>query len=71
MVAEDAYCVDVLTQIAAVRSALNQVSAQIATGHVRSCILGHGTSSEHSHAKQMGHEDLCSELEVTLSRLMR
>jgi len=38
MVEEDRYCVDILTQIAAVRTALEQVGAKLLEGHVTHCI---------------------------------
>jgi DNA-binding FrmR family transcriptional regulator len=38
MVAEDRYCVDVLTQIAAVRSALDAVSFQLLQDHTAGCV---------------------------------
>jgi DNA-binding FrmR family transcriptional regulator len=71
MIAQDQYCLDILTQLAAVRSALDQVGAELATSHVKTCILGHGTSTEHAHSKPMSPDDLLEELQVTLSRLMR
>ncbi len=38
MVAEDRYCVDVLTQINAVRAALHKVEEQILRDHVSHCV---------------------------------
>lgn len=38
MVEEDAYCIDVLTQISAVQTALEQVAVQVLDGHVRGCV---------------------------------
>ncbi len=38
MVEQDRYCIDVLTQIAAVRTALEQVGAKLLEGHVTHCI---------------------------------
>jgi DNA-binding FrmR family transcriptional regulator len=38
MVDEDAYCVDVLTQVAAVQTALEQVAVQVLDAHVRGCV---------------------------------
>jgi CsoR family transcriptional regulator, copper-sensing transcriptional repressor len=38
MVDEDAYCVDVLTQVAAVQTALEQVALQVLDAHVRHCV---------------------------------
>lgn len=71
MLNEEAYCVDVLTQLAAVRSALDSVGAELATAHVESCIVGHGTGTEHEHCRTMTQEELVEELRVTLGRLIR
>ncbi|MDP9377277.1 MAG: metal-sensitive transcriptional regulator [Actinomycetota bacterium] len=38
MVEEDSYCVDVLTQVAAVQTALEQVAINVLDGHVRGCV---------------------------------
>jgi DNA-binding FrmR family transcriptional regulator len=38
MVAEDAYCIDILTQVSAVQTALEQVSVRVLDGHVRHCV---------------------------------
>ena len=38
MVEEDAYCIDILTQVAAVRTALEQVAVRVLDGHVRGCV---------------------------------
>ena len=38
MLDERRYCIDVLQQIAAARSALDQVALQIMQGHIRSCV---------------------------------
>ncbi len=40
MVQEDVYCVDVLTQVAAVQTALEQVAAKVLEDHVRGCVAG-------------------------------
>src|SRR3712207_1066159 len=40
MVEEDAYCVDILTQVAAVQTALEQVAIHVLDGHVRGCVAG-------------------------------
>ena len=71
MVEEDKYCVDILTQLAAVRSALDQIGAELVANHVQNCILGHGHATEHANAKPMSQDELMEELRVTLSRLMR
>ena len=38
MVDEDRYCIDILTQIAAVKTALEQVGAKLLEGHVAHCV---------------------------------
>ena len=38
MVAEDAYCIDVISQIQAIQAALNKVNVQILDDHLRSCL---------------------------------
>ena len=50
MLDEDRYCVDVLHQIAAARSALDGLGVELLTRHLESCVVGHGTGSEHENA---------------------
>jgi DNA-binding FrmR family transcriptional regulator len=38
MVEDDRYCIDILTQIAAVRTALEQVGAKLLEDHVTHCV---------------------------------
>jgi DNA-binding FrmR family transcriptional regulator len=38
MVEQDAYCIDVLTQVAAAQTALEQVAVKVLDGHVRHCV---------------------------------
>lgn len=42
MVEDDRYCVDVLTQINAVRAALDKVALGLLDGHARHCLAGGG-----------------------------
>jgi DNA-binding FrmR family transcriptional regulator len=46
MVEEDRYCIDVLTQISAVRAALDQISLGLLDQHARHCMLGEGEAPE-------------------------
>ena len=39
MVAEDRYCIDVLTQVSAVTRALQEVALGLLDDHVRSCVV--------------------------------
>ena len=40
MIEEDRYCVDVLTQVAAVRSALDAMALQMLRDHTHGCVQG-------------------------------
>jgi DNA-binding FrmR family transcriptional regulator len=42
MVEEDRYCIDVLTQIAAVQAALDKIALGLLDGHTRHCLTGEG-----------------------------
>ena len=47
MVDQDRYCIDVVTQINAVRAALDKVGLGLLDGHVRHCLIGgHGGPSD-------------------------
>jgi DNA-binding FrmR family transcriptional regulator len=46
MVEEDRYCIDVVTQVAAVRAALEGVSLGVLDEHARHCMLGKGDAPE-------------------------
>lgn len=71
MAAEDRYCVDILTQIAAVRSALDALGVELLTNHLESCVLGHGQGTEHKRAKPMSQKQLMAEVQTTLSRFLK
>ncbi len=42
MVEEDRYCIDVITQISAIRAALDKVALGLLDDHARHCLVGHG-----------------------------
>jgi DNA-binding FrmR family transcriptional regulator len=47
MVDDDRYCIDVLTQINAIRAALDKVALGLLDGHARHCLIGgHGGPEE-------------------------
>ena len=71
MVDDDRYCVDILTQIAAVRSALDQVGLELLSEHIESCVVGHGTETEHTCAKPMTQDQLIDEVRAVLSRFLK
>jgi len=62
MIEEDRYCVDILNQISAVRSALDQLGVQLLTGHLESCVLS---------AEECRQHDLLEEVRTSLSRFLK
>ena len=56
MVEEDRYCIDILTQIAAVNTALESLAFQILDEHVRHCVAGALASGDEADAKQKTEE---------------
>lgn len=71
MLDDDRYCVDVLNQIAAVRSALDALGIELLTQHLESCVLGHGDGHEHAKAAPMTKEELVAEVQAVLSRFLK
>ena len=56
MVAEDRYCIDVLTQISAVNTALESLAFKILDEHVRDCVAGALTSGDEVEATAKAEE---------------
>src|SRR5688500_5844754 len=76
MIDEDRYCVDILTQLAAVRSALDAVGVELLTDHVEHCVSGcvhpgHVDSKAHPSAKTKSRAELLEEVRLTLSRFLK
>ena len=71
MLEEKRYCVDILNQIAAVRSALDALGVELLTSHLETCVLGHGSGSEHESAKPMSKQELLDEVKTALSRFLK
>jgi DNA-binding FrmR family transcriptional regulator len=71
MLEEERYCVEILNQIAAVRSALDALGIEILTRHLESCVLDHDAKGGHSQAKLMTNEQLVAEVQTVLSRFLR
>ena len=66
MVAEDRYCVDLLTQIDAVRAALHKVEEQVLRAHVSHCVAGAFASGD---VVEQRHK--VEELIATIARMTR
>jgi CsoR family transcriptional regulator, copper-sensing transcriptional repressor len=50
MIAEDRYCVDVLTQVSAVRSALDALAMQLLEHHLTGCVAHAVKAGDEGHA---------------------
>jgi DNA-binding FrmR family transcriptional regulator len=66
MVADDRYCVDVLTQINAVRAALHKVEEEVLRDHVSHCVAGAFVSGD---PVEQRHK--VEELVATIGRMTR
>jgi DNA-binding FrmR family transcriptional regulator len=56
MVAEERYCIDVLTQIGAVKTALEQVGAKLLEDHVTHCVAAAISSGDERAAGEKASE---------------
>jgi DNA-binding FrmR family transcriptional regulator len=62
MIEKDAYCDDVLNQIAAIQSALNSVGKILLEGHMKSCVV---------ERLEEGDKEVIDELLKTIGKLMK
>lgn len=62
MVEEERYCVDILTQVSAIQSALNSFNKILLTSHIKSCVVDE---------LKEGKEEVVDELCTTLQKLMK
>lgn len=62
MLEDDRYCVDILTQVSAVQSALNAFSKEFLGQHIKSCVV---------HDIQEGKTEVVDELVVLLQKMMK
>lgn len=60
MVGEDRYCIDVLTQIAAVRASLEKVGLELLESHVNHCLAEAIESDDHHSASAKTAEMLAA-----------
>ena len=60
MVDEDRYCIDILTQIAAVNTALESLAYKLLDDHVRHCVVGALSSGDSDDALQKTEELLAT-----------
>jgi DNA-binding FrmR family transcriptional regulator len=68
MVDDDRYCIDILTQIAAVNTALESLALRILDEHVRHCVTGALTSGDEAEAETKTEELLQAVQRFTRTR---
>ena len=61
MVEEDAYCVDILIQVAAANAALNSFNKELLSEHIKTCV---------TNDIKAGKEETVDELVATIQKLM-
>jgi DNA-binding FrmR family transcriptional regulator len=72
MVDDERYCVDILTQVAAVRSALDALGTELLTQHLATCVIGHAKGdAAHADAKGKSVDHLVDEVRTTLARFLK
>lgn len=71
MIEDERYCVDILHQISAVRSALDALGVELLTSHLETCVVGERKKSAHPKAQPMKPEALLAEVQHVLSRFLR
>lgn len=69
MIDEGRYCVDILTQIAAVRSALDALGVSVLSDHVKHCV-SHSPKA-HAESRHRTPDDLAAEVEMVLKRFLK
>lgn len=65
MVDDDAYCIDVLTQLSAVIAGVRATGLLVLEDHIRDCVLG---TCRHGHANEM---EMLDELNEAIERFTR
>lgn len=62
MLEKDAYCTDIMVQVAAVNAALNSFNKKLLANHIHTCVADN---------IRQGNDDVIEELVNTLQKLMR
>jgi DNA-binding FrmR family transcriptional regulator len=68
MLEEDRYCIDILTQVAAVTTALESLALQILDQHVKHCVAGAIASGDEAETGQKIEELLAAVQRFTKTR---
>lgn len=70
MVDEERYCVDILTQVAALRAALDQLGVVMLSSHLEDCVYGHCDDGDEN-CKTMSPQERLDEIKLTLNRFLK
>jgi len=70
MVEDGRYCVDILTQVSALRAALDQFGLLMLSTHLEDCVYG-GNPTSHDDCRNMSSEERLAEIKVTLNRFLK
>lgn len=70
MVEQERYCVDILTQVSALRAALDQFGLLMLSEHLSSCVFGHDENGD-PNCKTMTEQERLEEIKVTLNRFLK
>ena len=62
MVADERYCIDILTQVSAIQAALDKVSLALLDDHARHCVVG---------ATEENRDEMTHEMMGAVGRLLR
>jgi DNA-binding FrmR family transcriptional regulator len=71
MIEEDRYCIDILNQISAVRSALDALGVELLANHLQTCVIGGSKDDAHPGARPMKPQALVAEVQHVLSKFLR
>jgi CsoR family transcriptional regulator, copper-sensing transcriptional repressor len=71
MIEEDRYCIDILNQISAVRSALDALGVELLANHLQTCVIGGSKDDAHPTARPMKPQALVAEVQHVLSKFLR
>jgi CsoR family transcriptional regulator, copper-sensing transcriptional repressor len=69
MVDDGRYCVDILTQVSALRAALDQFGVLMLSSHLEDCVYGTGDDADG--CRNMSSEERLAEVKVTLNRFLK
>lgn len=62
MLEEERYCVDILTQVAAIQAALNAFNKELLSSHIHTCVVGE---------IQAGNTEVVDELCESIKKIMK